>query len=84
MCRIPILWAPETNNISYCMPEPGMKAVLYLGTHEEKDGRVVLAGEGHGSTDWKVNRINGLNQDRKKHLCCIRDILLEEQVRERK
>ncbi|MFG6321018.1 MAG: hypothetical protein K1W41_05525 [Lachnospiraceae bacterium] len=37
-------WTPETNNISYCMPEPGMKAVLYLGTPEEKDGRVVLAG----------------------------------------
>ncbi len=37
-------WTPETNNISYCMPEPGMKAVLYLGTQEEKDGRVVLAG----------------------------------------
>lgn len=40
----PWSWTPETNNISYCMPEPGMKAVLYLGTQEEKDGRVVLAG----------------------------------------
>ncbi|MDE7323538.1 MAG: hypothetical protein K2N73_12640 [Lachnospiraceae bacterium] len=37
-------WTPETNNISYCMPEPGMRAVLHLGTHEEKDGRGVLAG----------------------------------------
>ena len=40
----PWSWTPETNNLSYCMPEPGMRAVLYMGTHEEKDGRGVLAG----------------------------------------
>ena len=36
-------WAPETNNFSYCMPEVGTKAVLYLPTKEEKDGQVILA-----------------------------------------
>lgn len=36
-------WAPETNNLCYCMPEVGTKAVLYLPTQEEKDGLVVLA-----------------------------------------
>lgn len=39
----PWAWAPETNNLSYCMPEVGTKAVLYLPTQEEKDGRVILA-----------------------------------------
>ncbi len=39
----PWIWAPETNNLSYCMPEAGTKAVLYLPTREEKDGRVILA-----------------------------------------
>ena len=39
----PWIWAPETNNLSYCMPEVGTKAVLYLPTREEKDGRVILA-----------------------------------------
>ncbi len=51
-------WTPETNNISYCMPEPGMKAVLYLGTQEEKDGRVVLAG--------RQTRLNRLENERNK------------------
>lgn len=36
-------WAPETNNLCYCMPETGTKAVLYFPTQEEKDGLVVLA-----------------------------------------
>ncbi len=35
----PWIWA----NLSYCMPEVGAKAVLYLPTREEKDGRVILA-----------------------------------------
>lgn len=39
----PWIWAPETNNLSYCMPETGTKAALYLPTREEKDGRVILA-----------------------------------------
>lgn len=39
----PWSWTPETNNISYCMPEVGTKAVLYLPTKEEKDGQVRLA-----------------------------------------
>ena len=39
----PWIWAPETNNLSYCMPETGTKAALYLPTQEEKDGRVILA-----------------------------------------
>lgn len=39
----PWIWAPETNNLSYCMPEVGTKAVLYLPTREEKDGRTILA-----------------------------------------
>lgn len=39
----PWAWAPETNNLSYCMPEAGTKATLYLPTREEKDGRVILA-----------------------------------------
>lgn len=39
----PWIWAPETNNLSYCMPEVGTKAVLYMPTREEKDGRVILA-----------------------------------------
>lgn len=36
-------WTPETNNLCYCMPELGTKAVLYLGTQEERDARAVLA-----------------------------------------
>ncbi|MDE7321191.1 MAG: hypothetical protein K2N73_00410 [Lachnospiraceae bacterium] len=51
-------WTPETNNISYCMPEPGMKAVLYLETQEEKDGTVVLAG--------RRTRLNRLENERNK------------------
>lgn len=39
----PWIWAPETNNLSYCMLEVGTKAVLYMPTREEKDGRVILA-----------------------------------------
>lgn len=39
----PWIWTPETNNLSYCMPETGTKAVLYLPTRDEKDGRVILA-----------------------------------------
>lgn len=54
----PWSWAPETNNISYCMPEPGMRAVLYMGTHEEKDGRGVLAG--------RRMRLNRLENERNK------------------
>lgn len=36
-------WAPEINNLCYCMPETGTKASLYLATEEEKDGKVILA-----------------------------------------
>ena len=39
----PWIWAPETNNLSYCMPETGTRAALYLPTRDEKDGRVILA-----------------------------------------
>jgi len=39
----PWIWAPETNNLCYCMPEAGTKAALYLPSQEEKDGRVILA-----------------------------------------
>lgn len=36
-------WAPETNNLCYCMPEVGTKATLYFPTEQEADGQVVLA-----------------------------------------
>lgn len=36
-------WTPETNNVCYCMPEVGTKAVLYMASPEEKDGRVILS-----------------------------------------
>ena len=36
-------WAPETNNLSYCMPEIGTKATLCFATEEEKDAQVVCA-----------------------------------------
>ena len=36
-------WSPETNNLCYCMPEVGTKAVLYLPTQNEEDGQVILA-----------------------------------------
>lgn len=39
----PWTWAPETNNLSYCMPEAGTKATLYFPTREEKDGVAILA-----------------------------------------
>ncbi len=39
----PWAWAPETNNICYCMPEVETKATLYFPTHEEKNGQVILA-----------------------------------------
>lgn len=39
----PWIWAPETNNLCYCMPEAGTKATLYLSTGEEKQGRVILS-----------------------------------------
>ncbi|MCM1233947.1 MAG: hypothetical protein NC489_27895 [Ruminococcus flavefaciens] len=39
----PWKWTPETNNISYCMPETGTRAVLYLPAREEKAGRVILS-----------------------------------------
>lgn len=44
--HFPWKWAPETNNLSYCMPEIGTKAALYFPTEKEQDGQVVLsAGE---------------------------------------
>ncbi len=39
----PWMWAPETNSLCYCMPETDTKAVLYLSTSEEADGRVILS-----------------------------------------
>lgn len=39
----PWVWAPETNNLCYCMPEAGTKATLYLPAEEEKQGRVILS-----------------------------------------
>lgn len=39
----PWFWTPETNTLCYCMPETGTKAVLYLPSQEEAEGRVVLA-----------------------------------------
>lgn len=30
----PWAWRPETNNLSYCMPETGTKVVLYLPTQD--------------------------------------------------
>jgi len=39
----PWAWSPETNNLCYCMPEAGTKAVLYLPTQNEEDGQVILA-----------------------------------------
>ena len=36
-------WAPETNSLCYCMPESGTKAVLYLQSTDEREGRVILA-----------------------------------------
>ena len=36
-------WAPETNNVCYCMPEKETKAVLYFPTKEERDAIGVLA-----------------------------------------
>lgn len=39
----PWIWAPEINNLCYCMPEIGTKATLYLPTQDEKDGKVILA-----------------------------------------
>lgn len=36
-------WAPETNNLCYCMPEIGTKATLCFATEEEKDAKVVCA-----------------------------------------
>lgn len=47
----PWAWAPETNNLSYCMPEAGTKAVLYLPAQEEKDGKVILATVHNGSNE---------------------------------
>lgn len=39
----PWIWAPETNNLCYCMPETGTKAVLYFPTKREEDGLVILS-----------------------------------------
>ena len=39
----PWVWAPETNNLCYCMPELETKATLYFPSQEEKDGRVILS-----------------------------------------
>lgn len=39
----PWIWAPETNNLCYCMPETDTKAVLYFPTKREKDGLVILS-----------------------------------------
>lgn len=36
-------WAPETNNLSYCMPETDTKVTLYFATQEEKSGHAILA-----------------------------------------
>lgn len=39
----PWIWAPETNNVCYCMPEKETKAALYFPTKEEGDAIGVLA-----------------------------------------
>lgn len=39
-------WAPETNNICYCMPEEGTKATLVFSSREEKSGYAILAETG--------------------------------------
>jgi len=41
--RFPWRWAPETNNLSYCMPETGTKVTLYFATEKEEDGQVTLS-----------------------------------------
>lgn len=39
----PWIWAPETNNLCYCMPEVGTKVTLYFPTQKERDGQAILA-----------------------------------------
>ena len=39
----PWMWAPETGNLCYCMPETGTRAVLYFASGEEKDGAALHA-----------------------------------------
>ena len=39
-------WAPETNNLCYCMPEKGTGAALVFSSAEEKSGYLVLAETG--------------------------------------
>ncbi len=39
----PWIWAPETNNLCYCMPEIETRATLFFPTQEEQDGQVILA-----------------------------------------
>lgn len=51
-------WAPETNNLCYCMPEPGTKASLYLSTDNEKDGKVILAATSNRRAELYVNTQN--------------------------
>lgn len=48
-------WAPETNNLSYCMPEIGTKATLYFATAEEKEGRVIYAVVHNRQMDRYIN-----------------------------
>lgn len=51
-------WIPETNNLSYCMPEIGTKAVLYLPTREEKDGQVILSAIRNEKKEYYENSQN--------------------------
>lgn len=39
----PWSWKPETNSLSYCMPEIGMKAAVYFPTEEEGEGIAVFS-----------------------------------------
>lgn len=38
----PWKWAPQTNNIAYCMPETDTKVSLYFSSAQEKYGQAVL------------------------------------------
>lgn len=51
----PWVWAPETNNLCYCMPEVGTKATLYFPTGKEKDGVVLLAAVKNEKNDRYVD-----------------------------
>ncbi len=51
-------WAPETNNLCYCMPEVGTKASLYFPTDDEKDGKVILAVISNQRTEMYTNTQN--------------------------